>query len=495
MDGSEAPPPGAEATFAAIRAALAADGLSLPDIYDAADALAELAETPGHGLATHRLAVIGSTTTSLAARAAACAIAAEGLLPVVHEGLYGAWQQEVLDPASGLHGFAPQTVAILTDWRDSLSPLPLSAPAEAVAERIDARAAATERLWRSLARASGAKLIHHTIAPPPWGLAGPAERLAPASPARQIRALNDALLERGAGLVSWVEMDRLAEGAGVQSWADPRLFHSSKLSFAPQHLAAYMAAFRGAWRAAQARAKKVLVLDLDNTLWGGVIGDDGIEGIVLGPGTPAGEAFAEWGGYIRALAERGVILAVCSKNDPEIARAAFAHAGHALRLEDFAAFEASWADKAGGLRRIAAALNVGIESLVFADDNPAECALVRAELPEVGVVHLGDEPSDFIRRLEAGHWFAFGQFTAEDFQRTASYAARRQAAEQMADAADLDSYLAGLEMRGAIWRPGEGDIARVVQLEAKTNQFNLTTKRFGEPEIRGFLGAGDEHAR
>ena len=241
--------------------------------------------------------------------------------------------------------------------------------------------------------ARACKIIQHTLVPPAARYCGIAERLAPAAPANQVRRLNEKLLEAGRGRVHWVDMEALATEIGARDFGATRFWHAAKLDFDPRWLPDYLPPFRAAWRAANARAKKVLVLDLDNTLWGGVIGDDGADGIAIGPGSTAGETFAEWQTYVKALGERGVVLAVCSKNSPEIAATGFANPNSVLRRADFAAFECSWNDKAGGLRRIARDLNLGIDSFVFADDNPAECALVRQELPEVAVVHLGDDPA------------------------------------------------------------------------------------------------------
>jgi FkbH-like protein len=299
------------------------------------------------------------------------------------------------------------------------------------------------------------------------------------------------LLEAGAGLVTWVDMAALAQEIGTRRFAPAKLHYAARLDHDQKFLPDYLPLFRAAWRSANARAKKVLVLDLDNTLWGGVIGDDGVEGIVIGTGSPAGEAFADWQHYVKGLGERGVILAICSKNDAAIAEAGFGHAGSVLRRSDFAAFECSWDDKAGGLRRIAAALNVGLDSFVFCDDNPAECALVRQECPEVAVVCLGSEPAAFIDLFDAGRWLDADRFTQEDLGRSAAYTARAAALSERAAATDIAGYLAGLGMKGVLRRPDEADIARVAQLELKTNQFNVTTRRYSEAQIRGFLARED----
>jgi len=187
-------------------------------------------------------------------------------------------------------------------------------------------------------------------------------------------------------------------------------------------LASLVLAQRGAVR-------KCLALDLDNTLWGGVIGDDGLSGICLGQGDPRGEAFVEFQRYVRALRQRGVILAVCSKNEEAIAREAFEkHPEMVLRLDDFSCFIANWDDKATNLARIARDLNIGLDSVVFFDDNPAERSIVRRLRPEVAVPEVPDDPSQFIRVLDQARYFELIVISTEDLKRTESYRAARRLA-------------------------------------------------------------------
>ncbi len=236
----------------------------------------------------------------------------------------------------------------------------------------------------------------------------------------------------------------------------------------------------------------MLALDLDNTLWGGVIGDDGVEGIALGPGSAVGEAFEDWQRYIKGLAERGVVLGVCSKNAPEIAASGFTHANSVLTREDFAAFECSWADKAGALRRMASALNLGLDSFVFADDNPAECELVRQELPEVAVVHLGHRSGAVrgaVRRgvlVRSARVYRRGPGAGGGLHRAGGRVGRGVARRPIST-----RIWPRLAMKGRLYRPEEADIARVAQLEQKTNQFNVTTRRYSEAAIRGFMERND----
>ncbi len=483
-----------EVLLSELRRGFAEKPPSLAAIFQAGDRLAAAAELAGtdlgHAVPTQRIAVLGAATIDYISRAIACAVAQEGVFPVIYQAPFGAYVQEALNPASGLHGFAPELAVIAPEARELVEPLPPDAPAAAVAAAVEAKVALFVGMWDALA-ARGCKIVQHLLVPPAELYRGVAERLSPGSASNQARALNDALLRAGRGRVQWIDLERLSAELGTRQWSGSHYWYSARLGFNQRCLTDYLPAFRGAWRAASARAKKALVLDLDNTLWGGVIGDDGVEGLLLGTGSPEGEAFADWQYYVKALATRGVVLAVCSKNAPDIAETGFAHSGAVLARGDFAAFECSWNDKVGGLRRIATTLNLGLDSLVFADDNPAECALVRREMPEVAVVDLGTDPAAFIGKLDDGHWFDLADLTAEDFSRTEAYAARAQALAEQRQATDLGGYLAGLGMVGRLYRPEEADIARVAQLEQKTNQFNVATRRYSEDAIRGFLARED----
>jgi FkbH-like protein len=243
--------------------------------------------------------------------------------------------------------------------------------------------------------------------------------------------------------VQWVDTEALATDIGAGNFGTTRFWHGVKLDADLRWLADYLAPFRAAWRAADVRAEKELVLDLDNALWSGEVGDDGADGIAIGPGSTTGETFAEWETCVKAFGECGVVLAICSKNSPEIAATGFANPHSVLRRADFAAFECSWNDKVGGLRRIARDLNLGLDSFLFADENPAECALVRQELPEVAVVHLGDDPGQFIEKLEAGHRFDLPHYTSEDLGRAIAHGARAAALVERSQATGLGGFWAG----------------------------------------------------
>ncbi len=238
-------------------------------------------------------------------------------------------------------------------------------------------------------------------------------------------------------------------------------------------------------------AKKCLVLDLDNTLWGGVIGDDGLGGIRLGQGDPEGEAYLAFQQYVKGLQRRGVILAVCSKNNEETAREVFEkHPEMVLRLEDISCFVANWDDKAKNLRLIAEQLNIGRNSLVFVDDNPAERAIVRQLVPDVAVPEMPQDVAEYIRTLEQYRYFQVLSVGAEDFHRTEYYRADAMRRQVEATSEDIDGYLRSLEMVARIAPISSTTLERSVQLIHRSNQFNLTTRRRSAAEVLALLEDG-----
>lgn len=471
-------------SWAGIRERLAVARPPLPELMACATDIAALAaEAAASGGAVRRVALAADLTPDLLRQAIACAIAQEGELALVHAAPYGVMRQECMDGGSALHAFEPEVVVLVPDWRQALEPLPLNADADAVAADIARQVQGFEAIWAAL-EARGCRTVQHLFVPPSEHWRGVADRRSPASTVRRVQALNEALIDAGAGRVTWLEADRLAAGVGLAAWSAPRFFHAGKLGSDPRFLPDYLPWFRGAWRATTGRTRKLLVLDLDDTLWGGTIGDDGLGGIALGPTHGGkGEAFAAWQQHLAGLSRRGVVLAVCSKNAPEIAATGFEHADSALCREDFAAFVCSWDDKATGLRRIAQELNLGLDAAVFVDDNPAERALVQQLLPEVAVVDIGTDPAQFIERLEAGHWFDQQAYTEVDQGRSAAYAALRQARAAQTSSADIGSYLAGLAMQGRAGPALAQDLPRLAQMELKTNQFNLTARRYTQAQL------------
>jgi FkbH-like protein len=276
----------------------------------------------------------------------------------------------------------------------------------------------------------------------------------------------------------------LAETVGLGNWHDPRLWNMAKLPFADDyvplyadHVARVVAAIRG-------KSRKALVLDLDNTLWGGVIGDDGLEGIKIAQGDAAGEAHLALQRLALDLRRRGIVLAVSSKNTDEVARTPFLqHPEMLMKLDHIAVFQANWNDKATNIQVIAEELNLGLDALVFLDDNPVERGLVRRLLPQVAVPELPDEPALYARTLAAAGYFETIAFAAEDLQRAGYYQENAKRASLQKQMGGVDAYLASLDMT-ITFQPFDAlGRARIVQLINKSNQYNLTTRRYTEPEV------------
>src|SRR3974390_2568755 len=270
----------------------------------------------------------------------------------------------------------------------------------------------------------------------------------------------------------------------MHPWSDAGQWSHAKIELAPQAAPLYGDMVARSLAAQRGLSKKCLVLDLDNTLWGGVIGDDGLDGVVLGEGSAAGEAHLAFTLYAKQLKERGIILAVCSKNDAKIAEAACRdHPEMVLRRSDIAAFQANWDDKTHNLKAIAARLNIGVDSLVFVDDNPVERARIRQSLPMVAVPELPEDTAQYVRCLADAGYFEAVAFTSEDRHRAQQYAENAERDALFESAQSMDEFLRGLKMSVRFGPFTAVDQPRVVQLINKTNQFNTTTRRYTSEEI------------
>lgn len=420
-----------------------------------------------------RLAVLGSSTTTQLMPLLRLHAYRRGLRLETYEAPFGLYRQEVLDPASALYAFKPQTVLFFVDHRDA---------GEGSAE---AQAQAWESLWALLKERAACSVVMNNFASPverAWGnLDGEREERG----LGRLRRLNRLLAERARGGVLILDAEHLSGVVGKERWHDARFWHHSRQAMSFEALARYAAEAAALVGALAGRSRKVLVVDLDNTLWGGVVGEDGASGLKLDG--PEGEPFVEFQRYLKALKERGVLLAVASKNDPEAAKEPFARPEMALSLADFSAFEAGWGPKADALRRIAAKLNVGVDALAFVDDTPMEREAVRRFLPEVAVVDLPEDPTGYVQALDAARLFEPAAVSAEDAARAAHFASEAARETLKASAPDLAGFLKGLGMRADAGPFREGDLERIVQLFNKTNQFNLTTRRVAEGQVRSWL--------
>ncbi len=427
-----------------------------------------------------RVALLGSSTLSHLLPGIRLGALRRGFLLELYTGPYGMYLQELTDADSGLHRFRPEFVCFLLDAAHLVPRAGLD-----VRETL----AHLERCWSLAREAWPCEVIQQTALPRFPRLMGNNEQRSPGSQAHLVAKLNEGLRERAQdSRISLLSLDAWAAEDGIAEWFDPALWYTAKQEVHPRATVVYGDQLGRLLSALRGRSAKCLVLDLDNTLWGGVVGDDGVEGLVLGQGNPTGEAFLAIQGYALQLVERGVLLAVCSKNEYANAVAPFeTHPEMVLRRKDIACFVANWQDKATNLRTIAETLNIGLDALVFVDDNPAERQLVRRELPMVAVPELPDEPEGYVGCLAAAGYFEAVALTAEDQQRTELYRADTDREALRAATTDLAGYLDALHMELVWSRFDELGLKRIVQLINKTNQFNLTTRRYTEAEVRAVM--------
>jgi FkbH-like protein len=452
-------------------------------------ALSRLGLKEAPGLLPIRLAVLASTTIDHLLPAIRVAGLRRRLLIDIHSGAYGQYRQDLLDPNSSLHQFAPQTALFSLTAREALGAVPLTATAAEVNDTIARIIDELRSLWRKARENSNAAVIQQTFVNVTDPLFGSYDRLVAGAPARVVARLNDELCDAAAqDGVLLLDIARASERDGIDAWFDAGRWLQGKLEIAPQAAPLYGDMVGRILAAQRGLSKKCLVLDLDNTLWAGVVGDDGLDGIVLGEGSPVGEAHLALQRYAKQLKDRGVILAVCSKNDLKVAEAAFReHPEMVLRRSDIAAFVANWDDKAENLKIIANRLNIGIDSLVFVDDNPAERARVRQSLPMVAVPELPDDAAHYVRCLAEAGYFEAIAFTSEDRHRAEQYAANSEREALLSSAQSMDDFLRGLNMSVVFGPFTAVDHARIVQLINKTNQFNTTTRRYSSEEIANLV--------
>jgi FkbH-like protein len=435
-------------------------------------------------LTPFRLAILSNSTIDLILPALVASAARRGIALEVIQPSYDQVAQEALTPDSKVNSSKPDAVLVALDYRA----LPLKrsiGDSETSSATVDGAIGYLQTLRNGIKSHSNAVCIIQTFAPPAEPLFGSLDRALPGTMRNLIGAVNRELAEfvRCSGDVL-LDVALLAETVGVANWHDPKLWNMGKFPFSDEliplyadHVGRIVAAIRG-------KSGKVLVFDLDNTVWGGVIGDDGLDGIKLAQGDAAGEAHLAVQRLALDLRERGIVLAVSSKNTDEIARAPFEkHPEMLLRLEHIAVFQANWNDKATNIQAIAEELSLGLDSIVFLDDNPAERGLVRQLLPQVAVPELPDDPAYYARTLAAGGYFEALTFATEDLKRAGFYQDNAKRASLQKQVGGLDAYLASLDMTITFQPFDSTGRARIVQLINKSNQYNLTTRRYTDPEV------------
>jgi FkbH-like protein len=440
-----------------------------------------------------RIAYLGSHTLEPLPQYVSVAAAARGLLVAGYVGEFNQYYQEILGETSELKAFDPQLIFLALSLRElapqvyyefsKLSPQAKRAAHDSIVDHV------VDWVHQAI-KATNASLLIANFAMPAARQAGIADlHEADGETAFYLR-LNLALLERLAGnpRAYLFDMDGVVSRYGKVRAFSPTMYHLARMPWQEgllPHLADELLRYA---QAHVGRTKKCLVLDLDNTLWAGVLGEEGPEGIEVGPGGAVAEAFLDFQRTIAMFKGRGIMLAINSKNNEEDVREAFRlRTEMPLKLEDFSAVRINWENKHENLLAIAEELSIGVDSLVFVDDNPVECTLIEEMLPGVRVVRLPTDPADYAKALLDLMEFEKLSITAEDRAKTRQYQEQRQRAEHRAAVGDLNAYLASLQTEIRIRPPSEANRARVHQLFSKTNQFNVTTKRYSPADIDRFM--------
>jgi len=438
------------------------------------------------GLTPLKLAILGGSTTHEFAPWVELFLLERGIRAEIHQSEYNMYFEDTVVDPSDLVTFNPNIVYLhlstINIQQTGLTVTVTEAEFEsAVRSRMDHLRTVWDAVWTSLS----CQIIQNTFEPPTLRPLGHLDASSFGGTTHFIGRLNQELareartnprlllhdaasLPATAGIANWFSHDR---------WCAYKMPTSAEADIVQAYsLAAQIAAAVG-------RSRKVLVLDLDNTLWGGVIGDDGVDRIVLGRETPRAEAYTAFQEYCKRLKERGVVLAVCSKNEDAVARSGFTHPDAVLKLDDFAAFRANWDPKPDNIRSMAEELNLGLDSFVFVDDNPAERMLVAAQLPMVAVPNVGADIGQYARILDAARYFEPIGVSKEDVERTALYAQNAERQALVGKFENYGAYLDSLQMTGEIDGFTPMYLERITQLTNKSNQFNLTTRRYTKAEM------------
>lgn len=430
-----------------------------------------------------RVAILGSKNTQFFTKIFKVFLIHENIDPILFEGEYNSIAHEILFKNSALFAFNPDILILLPNTSDLTDFPSILDHDQKVDELVETTASYYVHLWDKVLSQMSCTILQANFVIDLESSLDQMEINVGYSRTVFLMKLNLALLKHKPKQVHLIDENSLAAEVGKRVWFDPISALLNKAPYAYSALPMVVSAYVRKILSLRGLYRKALVLDLDNTLWGGVIGDDGVKGINLDPNHALGEAFLAFQKTILRLKEKGVLLAVCSKNNEEMAKLGFTHPNMLIKLKDIACFVANWQDKASNLSVIADALNVKTDALVFFDDNPAEREIVKSYRPEVMVVDVPADPAYYCLALYDAHPFDWAQITHEDILRNRAIEDDVQRDSVKAQFVDYDAYLQSLEMKAVAGLMDDHQIERFVQLTNKSNQFNLRTQRYTEADI------------
>lgn len=439
------------------------------------------------GLPVVRLSVLGDCATQHLCRAIRGMGYEEGLAVEIWEADYNQIELQLVDEQSPLYESRPDMVFLML-CHQKLYETFCSAPESERPQFAERMLKKVTGYWELISARCEARILQSNFMLVDDAVFGNYANQTAYSYAYQVRKLNVLLMQAAqesevGKRVSVVDMDLLQQRYGAESVQDDRTYFVGKLPIAVKYLPAVAEQVIRIIKALRGSVKKCVVTDLDNTLWGGVIGDDGIENIQIGE-LGQGQAFSGLQTWLKELKKRGILLAVCSKNEEAAAKLPFEkHPEMILKLDDFAMFVANWEDKAGNIRRIQETLNIGMDSIVFLDDNPFERELVRSLIPDICVPELPEDPSAYLPYLRQCGLFETASFSEEDTKRTGQYREEALRASEQSRYENYEEYLQSLHMEAYVSPFDAFHTPRIAQLSQRSNQFNLRTIRYTEADV------------
>ncbi len=445
----------------------------------------------GTGFIDKKIAVLGGSTTHDIIMILELFLLDQGIRPEFYECEYAQYWEDVMFDNPELVDFAPDIIYIHTSNRNIRQYPFLSMSEEEVKGLLDADYDHFRKLWGKIENTYHCPVIQNNFEYPFYRMLGNADVTDIHGRVNYINRLNDlfAAYARDHKDFFIQDINYLSAAYGLDKWSDPLYWHMYKYALSMEAIPTLAYNLSNIIKSIYGKNKKALALDLDNTLWGGIVGDDGVEGIEIGPETSMGQVYSEFQGYLKDLKDIGVILNVCSKNEEENALGGLNHPDGVLKPDDFIVIKANWDPKSKNLADMAGELNLLPESFVFVDDNPAEREIVRSQLhvvsPEIGSVE------DYIRVIDHSGFFEVTNLSADDAKRNEMYKENAKRAKLEASFDNYGDYLKSLEMKGTIKSFEPIYMERIAQLSNKSNQFNLTTRRYTRAEIEEIAGSDE----
>jgi FkbH-like protein len=434
-----------------------------------------------------KVAILGGSTFTDVRKCLEIYLLEEGIKPEFYESEYGQYWQDSMFPGEELTNFSPDIIYIHTSNRNiSEYPKPTDST-EKVEELLNSEVERFTAMWKNLSEKYSCPIIQNNFEYPFYRLMGNAEASFVTGKVNFITRLNLKFYEYAQKNASFYinDINWLSANFGLEKWSEVYFWHMYKYALSSEAVPVLAKSISNIIKSIYGKNKKAFALDLDNTLWGGIVGDDGAENLEMGQETPTGQVFAEFQQYVKSHKDLGVILNVVSKNEQENALSGLNHPDSILKPEDFIMIKANWEPKSENLQAIAHELSLLPESFVFVDDNPAERAIINQVLPNVPTPELGN-PEDYIRNIDKQGYFEVTNLTKDDIYRNEQYKENAQRSKLQTQFTDYGEYLKSLEMTAEIRPFSPMYMSRIAQLTNKSNQFNLTTLRCTQEEIENF---------